>query len=126
VRTYPCKIVGLRYERREEYILDHVAAGDTIILKHEPRNRYDPNAVAAYHRRRKIGYIPSDKPWVCKSIIEGDEHEVEVTDLYFNDDGELTSVDIAIIITKNGSGPSPVVARPTLLRQVITALRLRR
>ena len=73
-RPYPCVIGGLQDEGRAEYVTEHVREGDAIELRRDRSNEFDENAVACYHRDRLIGFIPSSKTWVCKSIDEGDTH----------------------------------------------------
>ena len=37
-----------------------IAIGDPLLLKHEPTNEWDPNAVKVYWREQWIGYLPRD------------------------------------------------------------------
>ena len=49
-------IVGTEYIDNKA-ILESIDIGDTLILKHEPENTYDPNAIAFYKEEYKIGYV---------------------------------------------------------------------
>jgi len=101
-RAYPCAVIGLRYEGRAAYVRRKVREGDDLTICLEPDNPKDSNAVAVFHRKQKIGYIPARKTWVARSLNEGDNHNVEVTGLVENEDGELVAVDIQITILKDG------------------------
>jgi hypothetical protein len=37
-----------------------IAIGDPLLLKHEPSNKYDPNAVKVFWQEQWIGYLPKD------------------------------------------------------------------
>lgn len=47
---------------------------------------------------------PPKSSAVCKSLDEGDSHLVEMAGFYWDGDGELSSLDIAITITEDGAG----------------------
>ena len=76
-----------------------------LTLYCEPDNPYDPDAVAAYHHDFKVGYIPHDRAWLCRSIDEGDDHVVTVhgfCDDEIGDGEQVFSIEIEITITKEG------------------------
>lgn len=104
-QAYPCSIVGTIDEDRAQYIRRFVQIGDRLTLYREPDNPYDPDAVAAYHHDFKIGYIPRERAWLCRSIDEGDEHVVTVhgfCDDEIGDGEQIFSIEIEIVITKEG------------------------
>ena len=37
-----------------------IAIGDPLLLRHEPSNEYDPNAVKVFWQEQEIGYLPKD------------------------------------------------------------------
>ncbi|MEA5413641.1 HIRAN domain-containing protein [Synechococcus sp. BA-132 BA5] len=37
-----------------------IAIGDSLLLKHEPTNEYDPNAVNVFWKEQEIGFLPRD------------------------------------------------------------------
>ncbi len=96
MRYYPSKVVGVRYEGRDRYIRRNVQIGDSLQFLPEPDNPHSSDAVAIYHAKTKIGYVPSEKRWIKDSIAEGDTHEVEVTELIENDDGQLVALAITV------------------------------
>lgn len=103
------------YEGRGKYVARHVREGDEITLRLEPDNPRDPDAVACYHGRQHIGYIPSRSGWVGRSIKEGDTHLVTVTGFDANEEGELSCVEIEIAILSDGN-PRP--ERPVIKSMV--------
>jgi hypothetical protein len=107
MRQYPCKVVGLAYHGRADYVAANVHEGDFLTLVREPNNSHDDRAVAVYHNRAKIGYIPAEKRWVYRSICEGDTHEVWATEHCFDDDGNLAALAIQIAILTDGEKDHP-------------------
>jgi hypothetical protein len=105
MRTYHCSVTGFRYEGREPYIKRHLKEGSPLTLVREPRNIHDRFAVAVYHGNQNIGYIPSSKRWVAKSIDEGDQHQIWVDEVDV-DEGDLLKLIIKIAIVKDGK-PKP-------------------
>lgn len=92
--------------------------GDEITLRLEPDNPHDPDAVACFHGRQHVGYIPSRKDWVGRSIKEGDTHQVTVTGFDTNDEGELSCVEIEIAIVQDGN---PRQERP-VVRSIVSEI----
>jgi len=107
MRTYTCVVTGIAHEGRAKYIRSNVPPGTALRLVPEPDNPYDADAVAVYHRKRLIGYIPKEKRWVAASISEGDEHEVVAEELRFNDEGQPSVLAIRIAIVADGEPDEP-------------------
>ena len=119
MRSYPCKVVGIPYEGRMNYITSKMRPGSEVDLVLEPKNSHDKNAVAAYHNGTKIGYIPADKAWVSKALLEGDEIVAEAVDVNYDDDGEPMFLAITVHILSDGnrsaqpkSPPPQALAKP--------------
>lgn len=55
------RLAGVSYEGRQQYV-EKITADTPLLLKREPQNPYDANAIAVYacfdHEEQKIGYIP--------------------------------------------------------------------
>ena len=49
-------VVGLPYHKYAE-VKDKIQKGDHIILKKEPHNKYDKNAIGVYWKDNQIGHI---------------------------------------------------------------------
>ena len=47
----------------------HIKIGDTVSLKPEPDNKYDPNAVAIYWKGYVIGYVPRSENHVLSRFL---------------------------------------------------------
>ena len=39
-------------------VFENLKIGTPLLLKAEPENRYDPNAVAIYFQKNKLGFVP--------------------------------------------------------------------
>lgn len=51
------KIYGVTYDNRQE-LISKLRAGDSLLLKREPDNPYDENAIAFQNKRgEKLGYV---------------------------------------------------------------------
>jgi len=57
-------VVGLPYHKYAE-VKDKIQKGDHIILKKEPHNKYDKNAIGVYWKDNQIGHIKRD----CTQLI---------------------------------------------------------
>lgn len=58
---YP--IVGARHRGDAQKLLDSLPTGEPLILKREPSNPYDHNAIQVWARGQHVGYIPKrDNP----------------------------------------------------------------
>ena len=83
-------VAGFRYYGGNR-VLSRINAGDTVIMRREPRNPYDRRAIALYWGNEKLGYIPradnlvianlldqgaSLKARVMKKKIRGNPHEM--------------------------------------------------
>jgi hypothetical protein len=63
------EVAGFRHQ--DGVALGDIYAGDPVVLKPEPENLYDTNAIAVFHNGKKIGHIdraqaPSFKSWLRK------------------------------------------------------------
>lgn len=58
-------IVGIQYRDKYEDLLDNLEVGTPVILKHDPTNEYDANALAFYlSDGTMLGYLPKkDQPF---------------------------------------------------------------
>lgn len=57
-------IAGMIYIYKDikqyEAIFEKLEEGDLLVLKHEPKNKFDPCACAIYHKGSKLGYVPRE------------------------------------------------------------------
>lgn len=72
------RIVGVKYRPNAEEILDSIDEGDSVLLKKDPTNEFDPQAIAAYHNGVLVGYIPKKDIPAIAVCMEEDEIVVEV------------------------------------------------
>ena len=75
--VYTLNIVG-ESDRQEE--IGGCREGENLILKREPKNRYDANAVAVLRENgNQIGYLSrDDAEWVVRIMDDGDEVEARI------------------------------------------------
>lgn len=67
--------------------IEKMQKGEMIILKKEPDNCVDPNAIAAYYKYQKIGYIPHGEVVAANTFMgQYDSAEAE----YIGSDGHIT------------------------------------
>jgi hypothetical protein len=52
-------IAGFTYNDGVD-VFEHLKIGTELLLKAEPKNRFDPNAVGIYYKSTKIGFVPRD------------------------------------------------------------------
>jgi hypothetical protein len=45
-----------------------IAIGDPLLLRHEPENQWDPNAVKVFWNDQWIGYIPKDMAALIRQL----------------------------------------------------------
>lgn len=55
-----CNIAGFTYYDGID-VIDKLTIGTTVSLRAEPDNPYDPEAVAIYYNKTKLGYVPKQK-----------------------------------------------------------------
>jgi hypothetical protein len=55
-----CHIAGFKYYDGLD-VIDQLKLGAVVTLKSEPENPHDPNAVAIYFEKTKLGYVPEYK-----------------------------------------------------------------
>lgn len=51
-----CRVAGIRFHRYEA-VGQGLDTGDTLTLRRDADNRFDPNAVAVYHGDDQIGFV---------------------------------------------------------------------
>lgn len=56
--TLNSRIVGSTFHPPAPEIIGRLKFGTVLELKREPDNKYDHNAVAVWHRRTMLGYVP--------------------------------------------------------------------
>jgi HIRAN domain len=76
LRTYPSHIAELRRPSpagvdRRRYVYGFVRPGDALELVRERDHPRNPRAVAYYHRRVHLGYVPKRQRWVAEALDDG-------------------------------------------------------
>jgi hypothetical protein len=75
--VYTLKIAGVSFHQKE---IKLCREGERLILKREPENKYDSDAVAVLRENGKlIGYISrDDAEWVSRIMDEGKQVEAKI------------------------------------------------
>ena len=76
-------IAGFTYYNGVD-VFENLKIGKELLLKVEPENRYDPNAVAIYYQEDKIGFVPrSENEAISKFLNLGytDLFEVKISQI---------------------------------------------
>ena len=85
-------IVGIQYRDNYEELKSSIKEGVTVILKPEPTNEYDPNALAFYLEGNIIGYLPKkDQPFAHIFMAKG---QIEASICRIDENWIDTEVDI--------------------------------
>ncbi len=93
-RTY---IAGITYLDDDEPV-DELETGDKLILKRQPENRFDENAILVLDQKeRKLGYIPEKDNIVFTRLMDAGKYlTAKVVDI--NDDNYFRKVGIEIYL----------------------------
>lgn len=85
-------IVGIQYRDNYEELKSSIKEGETVILKPEPTNEYDKNALAFYLEGNIIGYLPKkDQPFAHIFMAKG---QIETSISRIDENWIDTEVDI--------------------------------
>ncbi len=78
-RQLSAKVVGAAYENKDKsdrrFEIALCAPGEPVELRLEPKNKFDPHAVAVFSQRGvQLGYLPAERaPWIGGMIKDGRE-----------------------------------------------------
>lgn len=79
------KIAGLHLEARKKKILLELEEGSDVILKREPYNTYDSNAISVVQNDTVLGYVPKTDNIEIGEIIKN-KFIAKVADVIYKDD----------------------------------------
>lgn len=69
-------VVGIGYSNRDgsnrQFAMRTMEPGDPVELRREPRNPFDPHAVAAFNQRgEQFGYLPAERaPFIGSKLLK--------------------------------------------------------
>ena len=61
-------IAGFTYYNGVD-VFENLKIGKELLLKAEPENPFDPNAVAIYYEKEKLGFIPKDENELIRKFL---------------------------------------------------------
>lgn len=90
------KIAGAFISHRKEYIIFELNEGSELQMKPEPYNTYDKNAIAIFHNKQHIGYVPAIDCNVVRDEMRY-KHILKVADIVYKDD----FIDVLVYLYKS-------------------------
>ena len=99
-----------------------VPIGGIVQLKRERGSATRPEAIAAYHDRRKVGYLPQEKRWIWEALNDS-RHTVIVVGQVATTSGEIIAFDVEITVTERRPAriPRNAVTRQRRLMRLMPA-----
>lgn len=107
--NYHSKIVGTTFENRQD-ILAHLEGSESLRVRREPENQYDPRAVAVdvdiKGKWYPVGYIAKDKNKDIAEVLDaGREVEIKISGVTGGDKGKNFGMNICLKYEKEVSEP---------------------
>ena len=107
--NYHSKIVGTTFENRQD-ILAHLEGNESLRVRREPENQYDPRAVAVdvdiKGKWYPVGYIAKDKNKdIAEALDAGREVEIKISEVTGGDKGKSLGMNICLKYGKEVSEP---------------------
>lgn len=107
--NYHSKIVGTTFENRQD-ILAHLEGRESLRVRREPENRYDPRAVAVdvdiKGKWYPVGYIAKDKNKdIAEALDAGREVEIKISEITGGDKGKNLGMNICLKYEKGDPEP---------------------
>ena len=79
-------IAGFQFHEGDA-IWASLAVGEELALMREATNTHDPDAVAVYFRKNKLGYVPrAENKVIAQMLDRGENLEASITKLHVTDD----------------------------------------
>lgn len=106
-------VAGTFIKDRKEYILFELNEGDEVLLKPEPYNKHDKDAIAILHHSKIIGYVPAVECSVVRDEIRFN-HIAKIADIIYKDD----YIDVIVYLYRSdvtNSNPEYYLNHDTLL-----------
>lgn len=107
--NYHSKIVGTTFENRQD-ILAHLEGNESLRVRREPENQYDPRAVAVdvdiKGKWYPVGYIAKDKNKdIAEALGAGREVEIKISEVTGRDKGKNLGMNICLKYEKDDPEP---------------------
>lgn len=107
--NYHSKIVGTTFENRQD-ILAHLEGSESLRVRREPENQYDPRAVAVdvdiKGKWYPVGYIAKDKNKdIAEALDAGREVEIKLSEITGGDKGKNLGMNVCLKYEKEVSEP---------------------
>jgi len=110
VSAYACSILALRDDDGSPLLPSGIPIGGVVRLKREGGSRRNPARIAAYHHRRKVGYLPSDKLWIWTTLTRS-KHTAIVVGQISDEAGGLVALDVEISVAEPAAAAVPSLPR---------------
>nr|DAY30870.1 MAG TPA: ATP dependent helicase [Caudoviricetes sp.] len=127
--NYHSKIVGTTFENRQD-ILAHLEGNESLRVRREPENQYDPRAVAVdvdiKGKWYPVGYIAKDKNKdIAEALDAGREVEIKISEITGGDKGKNLGMNICLKYEKDGPEPISDATNDSAASEAATAGALR-
>lgn len=98
------RVAGVTFEGRQE-VISKLDGGEACLLKPEPQNPFDPNAIAVYVARtpdvEHVGYVPREVAAEIAPHLEGESllgRVSQVTGGFVKFDGSQASFGLRVLV----------------------------
>lgn len=107
--NYHSKIVGTTFDNRQD-ILAHLEGSESLRVRREPENQYDPRAVAVdvdiKGKWYPVGYIAKDKNKdIAEALDAGRDVEIKISEVTGGDKGKNLGMNICLKYEKDDPEP---------------------
>lgn len=107
--NYHSKIVGTTFDNRQD-ILAHLEGSESLRVRREPENQYDPRAVAVdvdiKGKWYPVGYIAKGKNKdIAEALDAGRDVEIKISEVTGGDKGKNLGMNIRLKYEKDDPGP---------------------
>lgn len=127
--NYHSKIVGTTFENRQD-ILAHLEGSESLRVRREPENQYDPRAVAVdvdiKGKWYPVGYIAKDKNKdIAEALDAGREVEIKLSEVTGGDKGKNLGMNICLKYEKDDPEPISEAANDPTASQATQSVNLK-
>lgn len=91
IRNVKLKVVGVTFDNEDgtnrQWVIGRLDKSSNIILRREPHNKYDVNAIAVWSDLGQVGYIAKDYSSIIAPMMDGGTQfkvDIAEVDMYKN------------------------------------------
>ena len=85
IKNVKLKVVGVTFTNEDgtsrQHIIKELTANDNIVIRREPTNKFDTNAIAVFTTKGQVGYIGKDYSSILSPMMDaGTQFNVTVAE----------------------------------------------